>query len=222
MSSTKAEAPVAPTPSHDVLERVRAAKVVAVVRAHDGEEAVLIAQALAAGGIMAIELTFTTPGAGAALAAARERLGEGVLLGAGTITAPEQVDAAAAAGADFLVSPHLNVPLLEEDAQDRASSVPGVLTPSEVVAARAPGRNCSSSSRLLLSAPPTSRRCTAPSRGCRSWSPAGSRPGTAREWLAAGAVAVGLGSELVPKELREAHAWDEVSRKTGRRGCWRP
>jgi 2-dehydro-3-deoxyphosphogluconate aldolase/(4S)-4-hydroxy-2-oxoglutarate aldolase len=202
--------------SHEVLERVRAARVVAVVRAPDSEEAVRIAEALAAGGIRAIELTFTTPGAEAALAATRQRLGDGVLLGAGTITTPAQVDAASAAGADFLVSPHLNVALLESMLTTGALSVPGVLTPSEVVAARSAGA-------VLLKLFPASAVGTTylkalygPFPGLQVMVTGGVSPGTAREWLAAGAVAVGLGGELVPKELREARAWDKVSQNASR------
>jgi len=117
------------------LERLRAAQAIAVVRARDGEEAVAIADALAAGGLEAIELTFTTPGVDQALVEVRERLGATLLLGAGTITTAEQARAAAAAGADFLVSPHLDPALLEAMLATGLLAVPGVLTPSEVAAA---------------------------------------------------------------------------------------
>ena len=91
-----------------------------------------------------------------------------------------------------------------------------MLTPSEVVAARSAGAE-------LLKLFPASAVGTAylkalygPFPGLQVMVTGGVSPGTAREWLAAGAVAVGLGSELVPKELREAHAWDEVSQNASR------
>ena len=76
----------------EVLEGLRAARVIAVVRADDCQEAIDIAEALAGGGLAAIELTFTTPGVDAALAEVRQRLGDKLLLGAGTITTPEQAE----------------------------------------------------------------------------------------------------------------------------------
>jgi 2-dehydro-3-deoxyphosphogluconate aldolase/(4S)-4-hydroxy-2-oxoglutarate aldolase len=195
----------------EVLERLRAARVIAVVRADDGEEAIAIAQALAAGGLEAIELTFTTPGVGAAMVEVRKRLGHKLMLGAGTITTPEHVAAAAAAGADFLVTPHLDVSLLEEMVGTGLLAVPGVLTPSEVMAATRAGA-------IVVKLFPAStvgvghlKALQGPFPGLQVVPTGGISPASAGEWLAAGAVAVGLGGELLPKALRRARAWDEIS-----------
>lgn len=197
------EAPVVAT----TLERLRRRRVAAIVRARDGEEAVQIAEALHAGGLGAIELTFTTPGCAEALAETRRRLGDGLLLGAGTITTPAQARAAADAGADFLVSPHLDEALLEAGLATGLLAVPGVLTPSEVAAALRAGAT-------LVKLFPAStvgvghlQALFGPFPGLRAMPAGGVSLETAPNWLAAGALAVGVGGELLPKALREARDW---------------
>jgi len=111
------------------------AGLVAVVRAQQPELAVRLVAALLAGGIRAIELTFTIPGAAEALAEVRRTHEDAVLLGAGTIREPSQIDAAVRAGADFLVTPHLRPDLLAAMLATGLPVIPGVLTPSEVAAA---------------------------------------------------------------------------------------
>jgi 2-dehydro-3-deoxyphosphogluconate aldolase/(4S)-4-hydroxy-2-oxoglutarate aldolase len=198
-------------PATGTLERLRATRVIAVVRANDCEEAIAIAEALAAGGLEAIELTFTTPGVDTAMVEVRRRLGHKLMLGAGTITTSAHVTAAVAAGADFLVSPHLDLELLNEMLGTGLLSVPGVLTPSEVAAATRTGA-------MVVKLFPAStvgvahlQALLGPFPGLQVVPTGGISPTTAKQWLDAGAVAVGLGGELLPRALRQAHAWDQIS-----------
>ena len=195
----------------EVLEGLRAAKVIAVVRADDCQEAIDITEAFVGGGLTAIELTFTTPGVDAAITAVRRRLGSKLLLGAGTITTPEQARAAAQAGADFLVCPHLDERLFSGMLATGLLAVPGVMTPSEVAAASRTGA-------IVVKLFPAStvgvghlKALFGPFPGLQVIPTGGISPATAREWLSAGAVAVGLGGELLPKALREARAWEQIS-----------
>ena len=121
------------------LERLRAARVIAVLRTDTPDEAVTAALTLAAAGVRAIELTFTIPDAAGALGEARGRLPAGVLLGAGTIRSGAQLDDALAAGAEFLVTPHLDAGLVRAMLATGRLVLPGVFTPSEVAAALAAG-----------------------------------------------------------------------------------
>jgi 2-dehydro-3-deoxyphosphogluconate aldolase/(4S)-4-hydroxy-2-oxoglutarate aldolase len=194
------------------LARLREAQAVAVVRAVDGAEAVAIAAALAEGGLQAIELTFTTPNAVDAIAEARRLLGPEVLVGAGTITETEQVEAAIEAGADFLVSPHLEPALLDAMVATGRLALPGVLTPSEVAAALRGGAAAVKLFPASSVGVAHMQALFAPFPGLQVVPTGGVGIATARAWLDAGAAAVGLGSELIPKELRDAHAWDAVSR----------
>ncbi|MEV0291613.1 bifunctional 4-hydroxy-2-oxoglutarate aldolase/2-dehydro-3-deoxy-phosphogluconate aldolase [Kribbella sp. NPDC050820] len=203
-------------PAAEALVRLRNAHAFAVVRARDAEEAVAIAEALHAGGLQAIELTFTTPGIEQALCEVRARLGPGLLLGAGTITTPEQACAAADSGADFLVSPHLDPPLLEAMLATGLLATPGVLTPSEVAAARRAGADAVKLFPASTVGVAHLKALLGPFPGLQVVPTGGISVAKAPEWLAAGAVAVGLGSELLPKALRDARAWDEIGRNAAR------
>jgi 2-dehydro-3-deoxyphosphogluconate aldolase/(4S)-4-hydroxy-2-oxoglutarate aldolase len=200
----------------ETLERLRAARAIAVVRARDGAEAVAVADALAAGGLAAIELTFTTPGVAEALPEVRARLGERLLLGAGTITAAEHVRAAAEAGADFLVSPHLDPALLDEMLTSGLLAVPGVMTPSEVAAALRHGASVVKLFPASTVGVSHLKALLGPFPGLKVVPTGGISISSAGEWLAAGAVAVGLGGELLPKRLRDAGAWGEISDNAAR------
>jgi 2-dehydro-3-deoxyphosphogluconate aldolase / (4S)-4-hydroxy-2-oxoglutarate aldolase len=200
----------------ETLQRIRAAQAIAVVRARDGEEALRIAVALSEAGLRSIEFTFTTPGVAAALAEARARLAPDVLLGAGTITDATHVEAAAAAGADFLVSPHLDPPLLEAMLAAGLFCLPGVLTPSEVACALRLG----ASAVKLFPASTVGighlRALFGPFPGLQVVPTGGVTVASAPDWLAAGAAAVGLGGELLPKRLLDAGAWDEITDNAAR------
>ncbi len=200
-----------PVPADDVLEHLREARVVAVVRADDGHEAVAIAEALAAGGLEAIELTFTTPGVDTAMSEVRRSLGDKLLLGAGTITTPEQAHMAAAAGADFLVCPHLDVALLENMLTTGLLTVPGVMTPSEVATALRAGAEVVKLFPASTVGVGHLKALFGPFPGLQVIPTGGVSPTTANEWLSAGALAVGLGGELLPKALRQAHDWERMS-----------
>ena len=197
----------------ETLERLRAARAVAVVRARDGAEALRIAGALGAGGLRAIELTFTTPGVEDALAEARLRFPE-LLLGAGTITTQAQLAAAVDAGADFLVSPHLDPVLHAAAIRSGRLTLPGVLTPSEVAAALRLGAIAVKLFPASVVGIAHLKALFGPFPGLQVVPTGGISPATARGWLDAGAVAVGLGGELLPKALRDAGAWDEIADNT--------
>jgi 2-dehydro-3-deoxyphosphogluconate aldolase / (4S)-4-hydroxy-2-oxoglutarate aldolase len=194
------------------LARLEAARAFAIVRAHDTAEAVAAAGALAAGGLQAIELTFTTPGAADALAEARGVLPAHVLLGAGTITSEDELESALEAGADFLASPHLDDALLEAMLASGRLALPGVLTPTEVAAASRAGAQAVKLFPAGSAGIGHMRSLFGPFPGLRVVPTGGISPAGAREWLAAGAAAVGLGSELVPRALLDTAAWDEIAR----------
>jgi 2-dehydro-3-deoxyphosphogluconate aldolase / (4S)-4-hydroxy-2-oxoglutarate aldolase len=114
-------------------------RIIVVVRAADDGDAEAIARAAAEGGLRAIEITTSVPGAAALIATLRGALAEDVLVGAGTVLSVRQLDAVLAAGAQFVVSPGLDRLLVERCAAARVPILPGVLTPTEVMAGRALG-----------------------------------------------------------------------------------
>jgi 2-dehydro-3-deoxyphosphogluconate aldolase/(4S)-4-hydroxy-2-oxoglutarate aldolase len=119
---------------NDILELLGAHRIVPVVTAHTARQGADIAAALAEGGLPVAEITFRTPAAAEAIAAAvRER--PDVLVGAGTVIRPEQVDQAVAAGARFIVSPGTSRAVIDRCGSLGIPILPGAVTATEIQAA---------------------------------------------------------------------------------------
>jgi 2-dehydro-3-deoxyphosphogluconate aldolase/(4S)-4-hydroxy-2-oxoglutarate aldolase len=117
----------------DTLSALRTARIVPVVVLDDAADAVPLADALVAGGLPVAEVTFRTHAAGDAIRAMADR-GD-ILLGAGTVLTPAQVDQAVAAGASYVVSPGLSRAVVERCAEHGVLALPGAVTATEVQAA---------------------------------------------------------------------------------------
>lgn len=195
----------------DVLEVVRADRVVAVVRAPSVADPAGLARVLADAGIRCVEFTFTIPGVLRAIEAAAAA---GALVGAGTVTEPAQAKDAIAAGARFVVSPVL-VPEIVAPCRD--AGVPVVLaalTPTEVLAAARAGSIAVKLFPASLGGPRYLRDLRGPLPHVVFIPSGGVDSTNAREFLEAGAAAVFAGTELVPPELVAAGAHEEIRRRT--------
>ena len=118
-----------------VAERIEQSGVVAIVRLDDYSAAEDMVAALAEGGIDAVEFTFTNPAAGRAIEAAKAAHGDRVLLGAGTVLDPETARSALLSGADFIVTPTLNLATIRLCRRYAVPSVIGAFTPTEILTA---------------------------------------------------------------------------------------
>ncbi len=203
--------PTAAAPSPR-LDRLTAARVIAVVVVERPEDAAPLAHALVAGGLRAVELALRTPAAPDALRAMREAA-PGLLLGAGTVLTSEHADAAKAAGADFALAPGLDVATLRHCGRIGLPLVPGVATASDIQAALREG--C----RLLKFFPAEPlggarglQTLAAPFAhlGTRYVPMGGIDAARAPAYLADPAVAAIGGSWMVPAALIRRHAWDEL------------
>jgi len=199
----------------DAFARVSRAGLIAVIRAASPEEAVSAAGALLAGGIPAVELTFSTPGAVEALAEVRKRHGDDVLIGAGTIREPAQAEAAARAGATFLVSAHLRHDILAAMIATGLPVAPGVFTPSEVAQALDAGAGAVKLFPASTGGPGHLRALRGPFPGLRVIPTGGIGLDDLPAWFDAGALAVGIGGELTPRALMADGQWDEITRLAG-------
>lgn len=195
----------------DVLEVVRADRVVAVVRAPSVADPAGLAGVLADAGIRCVEFTFTIPGVLRAIEAAAST---GALVGAGTVTEPAQAKDAIAAGARFVVSPVL-VPEIVAPCRD--AGVPVVLaalTPTEVLAAARAGSIAVKLFPASLGGPRYLRDLRGPLPHVVFIPSGGVDSTNVREFLEAGAAAVFAGTELVPPELVAVGAHEEIRRRT--------
>ena len=182
----------------EVLSRIREIGLLPVLRAQSIDEAVALAEAIEAGGVRALEVTMTVPGALEVIRQlARETKGR-ILIGAGTVLDAETARACMLAGAEFIVSPALNLKTIEICRRYGVAVMPGALTPTEVVTAWEAGADvvkvfpCSSlggASYLKALKGPLPQIELIPTGGVSL--------ATAAEFLAAGAFALGVGGYLV-------------------------
>jgi 2-dehydro-3-deoxyphosphogluconate aldolase/(4S)-4-hydroxy-2-oxoglutarate aldolase len=183
------------------LEAIGAARVLPVLRAPDAATALDQARRVLDAGLGVVELTATTPGWAEALATLRQEAPTATL-GAGTVTDAPTAEAALAAGAAFVVSPHA-APAVRAIAQ--RAGVPfleGALSPTELAAALAAG----GAAKLFpahVGGPAYLRSILAVMPGARVVPTGGIRLEDAPAWLDAGAFAVGVGSDLVSGDIEE-------------------
>lgn len=181
-----------------VVRRIEEIGIVPVVRAPSGELAVRAARALCAGGIGVIEITMTVPDALSVMHEIASRMGDHVLVGAGTVLTADAARRCIEAGAEFIVSPGLNLEVIRA-AHDLGKAVfPGALTPTEVITAWNAGADtvklfpCSA-----MGGAKYLRALRAPLPEVKMMPTGGVNLTTARDFIEAGAVALGVGGELV-------------------------
>ena len=201
----------------EILERIRAIGLVPVLRATSAKEAITIADAILAGGVTVLEVTMTVPGAIQVMQQLADHHGEKLLIGAGTVLDAETARSCLLAGAQFIVSPALDVRTIELCRRYSAPVMPGALTPTEIVTAWQAGADlvkvfpCSAvggAKYLKALQAPLPQIPLIPTGGVSL--------STAAEFLAAGAFALGVGSDLVDAKAAaegRVHVITENARK---------
>lgn len=195
----------------DQLQRMLHTGVVAILRAKDGSALVDIAEALLAGGVEAVEVTFTVPKATALLEQVADRLGDRVLLGAGTVLDPETARTAILAGAEFIVSPAVNLATIELCRRYDKLVLPGALTPTEVVTAWQAGADVVKIFPSELTGPGYLKALRGPLPQVRMMPTGGVNLDTAASYLQAGACALGIGGSLLEPAAIEARDFARIT-----------
>ena len=194
-----------------ILARIAREWLVAVVRAETDEQARRIAAALLAGGVSVIEITFTCPDPPRIIRAlAREAPGD-LVVGAGTVCTREQARAAIDAGAQFIVSPGIVEEVLAECRARGVASMPGAVTGTEILTALRLGADVIKMFPGSTFGPAYVKAIRGPLPNLRVMPTGGVSLGNLQEWKDAGVVAVGVGTELVPKDAVKAGAFDVVT-----------
>jgi len=185
-----------------LLQRVVASGIVAVVRFSSPEPLVQVVEALAAGGVTVAEVTFTVPNALDVIRAAKQRLGDRVLLGAGTVLDPETARAAILAGAEFIVAPTVNLDVIRLCRRYDKLVMPGAFTPTEVLTAWEAGADVVKVFPADVLGPTFFKALRGPLPQVKMMPTGGVDLTTAADFLKAGAVCLGVGGHLVdPKTV---------------------
>ncbi len=181
---------------HTIFEGILARGMVGIVRAPSAQAAVQIAEACIAGGITALEVAFTTPDTLGVLRTLRERHGADVLLGAGTVLDTETARAAILAGAQFIISPGVNVETITLCQRYQVLAMPGAMTPTEIVTALQAGADIVKVFPAEMFGPAYIKALRAPLPQAPLMPTGGVTVENLQEWFASGAVAVGIGGSL--------------------------
>jgi 2-dehydro-3-deoxyphosphogluconate aldolase/(4S)-4-hydroxy-2-oxoglutarate aldolase len=184
------------------LKRVLDCGLVAVVRAPDPGNLAEVIRALADGGMTVAEVTLTVPNALEVIREVKKLLGDRVLLGAGTVLDPETARAALLAGAEFIVSPTVNLDVITLCRRYDKLVFPGAFTPTEILAAWQAGADIVKVFPAEVVGPAFFKAMRGPLPQIRLMPTGGVDLNTAGDYLRAGAACLGVGSQLVdPKAV---------------------
>ncbi len=184
-----------------ILSQIEQGRVIAILRGDfAGREAAMV-EALISGGITAVEVTLNSPNALTKISQLAQEFSSRCAIGAGTVLTTTEVQQVAEAGGTFIVSPNCDVAVIKETRRLGLASFPGCFTPTEVVQAMAAGADAAKLFPATSLGPGYVKALRAPLNDVKLIPTGGVTPENAVEYLRAGAWAVGIGSELIGKEI---------------------
>jgi len=195
----------------EVLKHIAEVGLVPVIRAETKDEAIRVIDAIEAGGIPLLEITMTVPGALSIIEAVRKRE-KSAVVGAGTVLDAETARACMLAGAQFIVSPALNVATIEVCRRYSVAVMAGALTPTEVVNAWSAGADvvkifpCGAvggASYIKALKAPFPQMALMPTGGVSLK--------TAADFIKAGSFALGVGSDLIDSKAILEEDWNTLA-----------
>ncbi|HEV8209417.1 MAG TPA: bifunctional 4-hydroxy-2-oxoglutarate aldolase/2-dehydro-3-deoxy-phosphogluconate aldolase [Vicinamibacterales bacterium] len=194
-----------------VTARIEALGVVAVIRLKDPGKLRAVVDAMADGGVRALEVTMTVPGAVDLIRGLASSLPAGFLLGAGTVTDAATAKAVIDAGACFVVGPVFRPDVIEACHERDVPAMPGCFSPTEILAAHECGADIIKVFPATMLGPQYLKDVRAPLPQVKLMPTGGVTLDNAGDWIRAGAVAVGLGSSLLDAKAIESNRFDVIT-----------
>lgn len=194
-----------------VTAQIETLGVVAVIRMKDPGKLRAVVDAMAEGGVRALEVTMTVPGAIDVIRALAPSLPDGFLLGAGTVTDAATARAVIDAGACFVVGPVFRPDVIAACHERDVAAMPGCFTPTEILAAHDYGADIVKVFPATMLGPQFLKDVRAPLPQVKLMPTGGVTLDNAGEWIRAGAVAVGIGSALLDATAIDAGRFDVIT-----------
>lgn len=186
-----------------VVDRIIDPGLVAVIRAQSAQQAIAIAEACMAGGVVAIEVTFTVPGAVDVIRELGSRYGDPqLLLGAGTVLDAATARRAIGAGARYIVSPHFDPQVVRACRDEGIAAIPGAMTVREIIEAMRAGAELVKVFPGEVLGPKFIRAVRGPLPDARLVPSGGVALDNLADWIRAGAVALSAGGSLTEAAAR--------------------
>ena len=188
--------------NEQIIDRIQTGRIIAILRGDFGGREEEMTAVLCEAGISAVEVTMNSPRALESIKRLASRFGSSMAVGAGTVLTPCEVACAAGEGAQFIVSPNREARVIGETKRRGLASFPGCFTPSEVVEAMAAGADAAKLFPAECLGPAFVKAMRGPLPQVRLVPTGGVTPEMTRTYLSLGAWAVGVGSELIGKDVR--------------------
>lgn len=195
----------------EVVSGIEQVGIVAVIRLRDGKRLRGVVDGLIEGGVKAMEVTMTVPGAVGLIEDLARDLPPGFILGAGTVLDPETARQVILAGAQFLVSPVLSLPTIEMAHRYDVAIMPGCLTPTEILTGWQAGADAIKVFPATTLGPGYIKDVKAPLPQVKLLPTGGVSLTNAGEWIKAGACAVGVGSALLDAKAIDEGRFDVIA-----------
>ena len=200
----------------ETVRQIEQLGVVAVIRLRDPEKLRAVVDALIAGGIKALEVTMTVPGAVDLIRGLAPTLPEGFLLGAGTVVNATMAHAVIGAGAQFVISPVFRREIIAACHGHDVPAMPGCFTPTEILDAHDAGADIVKVFPATTLGPQYIKDVRAPLPQVKLMPTGGVSPENAGDWIRAGAVAVAAGSLVLDAKAIESGRFEVITENTRR------
>jgi 2-dehydro-3-deoxyphosphogluconate aldolase/(4S)-4-hydroxy-2-oxoglutarate aldolase len=201
---------------NEVLTRIIDSGVVAVIRMKDANRLLKVIEALHSGGVKCIEITMTVPGAVDIIQQLSKTVSPDVLIGAGTVVDEETAGKVIEAGATFVVGPVLNLGVVALCAKRGIAVMPGCYTPTEILTGWKAGADIIKVFPATSLGPKYFKDLRGPFPDIRLMPTGGVTIDNVGEWIAAGACAVGIGSDLLDKKAIEEERYEVLTQRAAR------
>ncbi len=197
----------------EIIQRLLDPGIIAIIRADSPDQLFQAAEALHAGGIRALEITMTTPHAIEVIGEIAGKLAEEVLVGVGSVIDPETARVAILAGAEFVVTPVTRPGVIRMCNRYGKPIASGAFTPTECLLAHESGADFVKLFPADQAGPAYIKNLLAPLPMLQIIPTGGVTPDTAAAFLAAGSVALGVGSALVSREILATRDWKKLTQR---------
>ncbi len=203
-----------------IIARVEAEKLIAIVRGIKKEHLIDMAEAMYAGGVRLLEITYSANGAVSdeetadGIRMLKSHLGDRMGIGAGTVLTERQVELTAAAGGEFIISPDANPDVIRKTVSLGLVSIPGALTPTEAQAAHRAGADFVKLFPVISLGVPYVKAIRAPLSHIKFLAVGGVDEHNMKDYLAAGVCGFGIGSNIVNKAMIESGDYAGVTALT--------
>jgi Entner-Doudoroff aldolase len=196
--------------SEQVLKRIEDGRIIAILRGDFGGREAEIVSVLVEAGVTAVEVTLNSPNVFDSINRLSASFGSRIAVGAGTVLRVDEVERAADVGAEFIVSPNRNASVIKTTKRLGLVSLPGCFTPSEIVEALDAGADAAKLFPAIALGIDFIKAMRGPLPHARLIPTGGVTPAAARGYIVAGAWALGVGSELVGKDVTSDEGFESL------------